>query len=494
MSETRILVVDDSRIQLEMLKDLLHQQGYLVSTASNGRDALEMAARERPQLIISDIEMPLMNGYQLCYSVKHNAHLRSIPVILLTTLSRLENILRALEARADYYLTKPFDQKYLLSRIRTLLAQPTSTDDWSETSESLEIVVGGTRHRVSAGRQQMLNLLLCTYEHAVQQNVAVTRVQNDLQALNTQLRRQAQNLEASRADFRALLENNSDAMIVIDRGGTVRYVNQAAQVLFGRSREEFIGHAFDFFVVGGDHKEVEISRPADGRRHDDSSLEKLVAELRVVETNWEADGAYLATLRDITERKRYERQLAEQQKKLEAANAALEALATSDGLTGLKNRRAFKEKLSEEMRRSSRYQLPISLLIMDVDKFKQYNDTYGHPAGDEVLRRLAAVLQSGARASDFVARYGGEEFVVLLPNTDAEGALMISERLRKMIEGTSWVERAVTASGGVATMLTTAVGDEALTQQGDILIGEADKALYQSKADGRNRITPVVID
>jgi two-component system cell cycle response regulator len=483
MKDICILVVDDSRNQLEILTKLLCDQGYHVTTATNGRDALAVAAETRPHLILSDIEMPLMNGYQLCQAIKNHPQLRPTPVILLTTLSRLENILRALEARADSYLTKPFDEKYLLSRIQTLLAFPPSPDN-DEAPDSLEVNIRGMRHRVSAGRQQMLNLLLCTYEHSMEQNGALSRAQNDLQNLNLQLRRQAQHLEAQRADFRALLENNSDAMIVIDRGGTVRYVNAAAQVLFGRPCDEFIGSRFDFFIVGGDHKEVEITRGA---------TEKVVAELRVVETNWEADGAYLATLRDITQRKHYERQLAEQQKKLEEANAALEALATSDGLTGLKNRRAFKDKLADEMRRASRYQAPISLLLMDVDKFKQYNDTYGHPAGDEVLRRVAKLLEKGARASDFVARYGGEEFVVLLPNTDTDGARFIAERLRCLIEGARWTERAVTSSGGVATMVPKAVGDDALSQESEILIEAADKALYQSKEDGRNRITSVVV-
>jgi two-component system cell cycle response regulator len=493
MKEIRILVADDSRKEMELLQHLLQAQGYQVVSATNGRDAFQLAQQTRPHLVISDIEMPLMNGYQLCHLVKTDVELRTIPVILLTTLSRLENILRALEARADSYLTKPFDQKYLLSRIRDLLAYPPPPLEGKEAVETLEVSVGGMRHRICAGRQQMLNLLLCTYEHAREQNMALSRVQQDLQNLNAQLRRQAQHLESSRADFRDLLENNTDAMIVIDCSGTVRYVNPAAQVLFGRTQDEFLGRAFDFFVMGGEHKEVEILRNGDGRRSSNVAADKVLAEMRVVETNWEADCAYLATLRDITERKHYEQQLAEQQKKLEAANAALEALATSDSLTGLKNRRAFKERLAEEMRRASRYQLPISLMLMDVDKFKQYNDTFGHPAGDEVLRRVAKLLQAGARASDFVARYGGEEFVVVLPNTDAEGALFIANRLRTIIESAKWIERPVTSSGGVATMFPKGVGDDALNQEAEILIAEADKALYQSKENGRNRVTPVIV-
>src|SRR5205085_7620259 len=109
----------------------------------------------------------------------------------------------------------------------------------------------------------------------------------------------------------------------------------------------------------------------------------------------------------------------------------LQALAITDGLTGLKNHRAFQEKLAEEFERSCRQNLPLSLLLLDVDKFKHYNDTYGHPAGDQVLKMVAALLGETVRPADFVARYGGEEFVILLPGMDAEGAVTLAERVRE---------------------------------------------------------------
>ncbi len=169
---------------------------------------------------------------------------------------------------------------------------------------------------------------------------------------------------------------------------------------------------------------------------------------------------------------------------LEAANERLDALATIDGLTGVKNRRAFGEKLTEEISRSVRYKTPLSLLLLDVDKFKQYNDTFGHLGGDEVLKTVARLLREQARANDFVARYGGEEFTLLLPNTDAEGAVVMAERARAAIAAAPWPERAVTASFGAAT-LSSETNSEAE------LIGAADRALYASKERGRNRVTHV---
>jgi diguanylate cyclase (GGDEF)-like protein len=174
--------------------------------------------------------------------------------------------------------------------------------------------------------------------------------------------------------------------------------------------------------------------------------------------------------------------LRETNEQLQEANARLHALATLDGLTGIFNHRAAKERLAAEWNRARRYDTPLSVLMLDVDKFKQYNDTYGHPAGDEVLKTVARLLREKARDTDVVARYGGEEFILLLPNTGDEAALTFAERLRVTLESEPWPLRAVTASIGAATMT------EAM-ESFDDLVSAADKALYQSKESGRNRVT-----
>lgn len=175
---------------------------------------------------------------------------------------------------------------------------------------------------------------------------------------------------------------------------------------------------------------------------------------------------------------------------LQGVNAQLDALATLDGLTGVKNRRAWENRLTDEVIRSVRYGTALSVLLLDVDRFKQYNDSFGHQAGDEVLRRVGHFLQEQARATDFVARYGGEEFGLILPNTDATGALAMAERLRHCLESASWSERPITASVGVATLADLdAAPDPSPTAPQVTLIAAADKALYASKANGRNRVT-----
>jgi diguanylate cyclase (GGDEF)-like protein/putative nucleotidyltransferase with HDIG domain len=170
---------------------------------------------------------------------------------------------------------------------------------------------------------------------------------------------------------------------------------------------------------------------------------------------------------------------------LERTNIRLEALATTDGLTGLKNHRSFQDRLREEFERAQRYGAGLSVMLLDVDKFKAYNDKFGHPAGDVVLKQVAGILRATARTTDIVARYGGEEFVVILPETDTEDARAVAERYRQAIESASWPQREVTASFGVASLA------PAIASASE-LVAEADVALYRSKQRGRNCVTHAV--
>lgn len=201
------------------------------------------------------------------------------------------------------------------------------------------------------------------------------------------------------------------------------------------------------------------------------------------------------TCHDVTPMRAYEAQIADQLVKLgdysleleqnraelAEANRRLEALATTDSLTGLLNRRAFQDALQREIKRTARDHTPLSLAILDVDGFKQYNDDYGHLAGDEVLRHMGAILLGQARETDTVARFGGEEFIAIMPGAPAEGAIVAAERFRTAVENFAWPLRVITASFGIATL-------EIGMSQTD-LINVADEALYLSKATGKNRVT-----
>lgn len=207
------------------------------------------------------------------------------------------------------------------------------------------------------------------------------------------------------------------------------------------------------------------------------------------------EGTLVGTTVDVTERDRWEAeveaamlrtveesvQLELQQHELTLMNEKLTHLATTDGLTGVANHRTFQERLDEMMLASRRSRRPMSVVLMDVDRFKMFNDDFGHQAGDAVLRGVVAALSGVCRNGDLVARYGGEEFAVILKDADAHVARVVVERFRKAIESHPWSYRAVTASFGVATL-----SDGVSREQ---LIELADRSLYASKGAGRNRCT-----
>jgi diguanylate cyclase (GGDEF)-like protein len=170
----------------------------------------------------------------------------------------------------------------------------------------------------------------------------------------------------------------------------------------------------------------------------------------------------------------------QQQKELQRRNELLERLSVTDALTQVGNHRAFQEHLHSQISLACRKGLPLCLMLIDVDHFKQYNDTYGHPQGDMVLREVARLITENVRAYDFVARYGGEEFAVVLPDTESETALQVAERIRRVVAQHPFPNRALTVSIGVASWHTGAAPSR--------LIEEADSALYEAKRLGRNRV------
>ena len=162
----------------------------------------------------------------------------------------------------------------------------------------------------------------------------------------------------------------------------------------------------------------------------------------------------------------------------------MENLCTVDALTGLKNHRAFQEQLDSELGRALRHGHPLSLLLLDVDRFKSYNDTYGHPHGDEALKMVGQALAENARTSDIPARYGGEEFAMILTDTDTMGAVILGERLRQAVASCGSLQRPLTASIGIATLTP---GMSGVAE----LIAQADRALCHAKGEGRNRVSHV---
>jgi len=302
-----------------------------------------------------------------------------------------------------------------------------------------------------------------------------------------------QRLKESEARYRLLAEHGTDMVIELDANLVRRYVSPACREMFGYEPEEMIGGTSGGMAHPEDREgltqvlqslldgRVDRCASVNRRRHRDGRWVWVETLYRVIkDPRTGALTGIIGTVRDISERKAVEDQLAE-------ANRRLEALAREDGLTGLANRRTFDEAFLRECRRAKRGKKDLALIMIDVDRFKLFNDRYGHPEGDECLRRISrAIKDTVFRPGDVTARYGGEEFAVLLPDTDEAGASIIGERIRQAvlllaIEHDASREHFVTVSVGIA-----AVGPHAVERKPEALLQYADRALYRAKDDGRN--------
>jgi diguanylate cyclase (GGDEF)-like protein/PAS domain S-box-containing protein len=291
-------------------------------------------------------------------------------------------------------------------------------------------------------------------------------------------------------------------MVVADADGRIVLVNRAAERLFSYGLGELVGRSVETLVptdLRADHAAHRQEFNADPRtrlmgqqrdlmaRARDGSVFPVEIGLNPVRT---ADGIFIVSaIVDLSERKRTEQRISQQAEMLEQANAKLLEMASTDSLSSLWNRRSFLNQLNIQLEQVVRSGRPMSLLIVDVDHFKPYNDRFGHLAGDEVLRGVAKVLRDKARRSDYVARIGGEEFGVILPETDHGGSIMLAERFRNAIEVERWPRREITASLGATTVAFQRTVPRPEPPTVSEVLTAADQALYHSKENGRNRVS-----
>ena len=297
-------------------------------------------------------------------------------------------------------------------------------------------------------------------------------------------------LRASEEKFRNVVDGLAEGVLLIDsRTKAVLESNAAARRLFGYSAAELAGRSL-YDLCNHDRDSIDANcervlrtgRASIGRRqyrHKDGPV--LDLELSASTVGHDGRAVLSIVFRDVGEKVRAEERLEVYRLELEQANARLRELAATDGLTGVSNRAAFDERLAESYDLAVRDGRTLSVVLLDVDHFKSFNDTFGHPAGDEVLKIVAGLIAAAARTTDTVARYGGEEFVLVLPDTDYEGAMVLAERCRRAVAAAGWPLRPVTVSVGVSTLT-------AETRDAAVMVREADGALYRSKQTGRNRV------
>jgi diguanylate cyclase (GGDEF)-like protein/PAS domain S-box-containing protein len=296
--------------------------------------------------------------------------------------------------------------------------------------------------------------------------------------------------------FKFLTENSADMIFRCDFTPKFTYVSPSSIRLLGKAPEEFLGQSPASAVFAEDlgviRKHIEALRQPGSEAsnvdvrffHNNGSLVWMGVSARMIEDPQTGEPAEMILVaRDITDRKKLEDQLL--------------AMAMTDSLTGLSNRRAFNAELERQWSHVLKESLQVSLVLLDIDHFKQFNDEYGHPAGDDCLRVIGAAVRSAVRPGDFVARYGGEEIAIILPSTGPSDAIIVAEAVRSAIEslniphaGNPESDRRVTASLGVATALARAGG---MVRMPESLVLFADKALYMAKSEGRNCVRKVMM-
>ncbi|MFM8802020.1 MAG: PleD family two-component system response regulator [Tagaea sp.] len=451
----RVLVVDDVLPNVKLLEARLSAEYFNVQTAYSGPEALAKAVADPPDIVLLDVMMPGMDGFEVCRRLKAEPRTRHVPVVMVTALSAAEDRVRGLECGADDFLTKPVRDLALYARIRSLVRLKMLADEWrlrSDTSERFgmpESVAPGERDLPTDGARECvvdeLPGLAKTLEKALAGEGAFVDLAGDAAAA----RARAESGACDAVLVNTLMRKTDGLRLCAELRASERARNVPLLAVLDDGDEARLAKALDLGVT--DYL------------------------LTPIESN-----ELVARVRTQIRRKRY----------IDALRANYErnmALALTDELTGLHNRRYMEAHLGGLLRRALQSGRPLTLLVVDIDLFKNVNDTYGHLAGDDVLRAVANRLQRNLRPFDTVARWGGEEFLVAMPDADRKIGLMVAERLRAKVAENP-IELAEQPNG---VPITISVGVASAEKPGEdlaSLMKAADEALYRAKQNGRNRI------
>ena len=446
----RILVVDDIAANVKLLEAKLSAEYYDVITGDNGRTAIEVAETQAPDIILLDVMMPGMDGFEVCTELKANPKTAHIPVVMVTALSDVADRVRGLESGADDFLSKPVNDIALFARVRSLVRLKMMMDELrvrQETSGRLGAIASEFELADSPAR-----VLVVEKSRFTTQRLSEYLGEADHEVVCAETGERA--LELGRAQ-------QFDLVIVgIDLGGEdgLRLCSQF------RSQEE-TRHLPLLLLL----EDMDLPRLAKG-------LDLGVTDYLVKPLD---RGELLARVRTQVRRRRYHDRLRE---RIQTSMS----MAFTDSLTGLYNRRYLMTHLDRKLMGIAETGKPVSVMLFDVDHFKAVNDTHGHGVGDDVLVKLAEVASDNLRSVDLVARLGGEEFVVVMPESNAATAIQVAERLcaqvaESTIDLPDGTPLSVTISIGVAT-------SDTAEEMADDLIERADGALYTAKNAGRNRV------
>ncbi len=449
----RILVVDDLPTNVKLLEAKLSREYFDVFTANDGPEAIDTAKSVSPDVILLDVMMPGMDGFEVCRRLKADPATSHIPVVMVTALSDISDRVHGLEAGADDFLTKPVNDVALMARVKSLVRLKVMTDELRLREDTSEQLGGLGDEPLSEVDDGAAELLLVTDN--------------------------------------ALLGDKIEE-VACDDGHSLTRTGSAAEALATTADKPYDLILVDLNLLSDDALRLcSQLRAADATRQtpilliiDDSDIDGLATGLELGVNDYLAHPVdrheLCARIRTQVRRKRY-------QDRLRANYRESLSMALTDGLTGLYNRRYFDAHFESQLRHAASSGKPITVMMIDIDYFKPVNDTYGHDVGDEVLVEVARRMTGRVRNFDMVARYGGEEFVVVMPDAGEDIAAHVGERLRRVVAAAP----VVVSSDHVDTIDVTisigyAVGRGSAADKS--LLKKADQALYEAKGAGRNRV------
>jgi two-component system cell cycle response regulator len=448
----RVLVVDDLPANVKLLEARLNAEYFDVLTASNGRDAISICEQGLCDIVLLDVMMPGMDGFEVCRILKGQLATAHLPIVLVTALDQPADRVRGLEAGADDFLTKPIDEVSLIARVRSLTRLKVVIDELrnrANTTVALGMIAPFATPSADDGRRGRILIV----------DDRASSAERLAQALSAHHNVHVEP-DAHEALFKAA-EDNIDVIAVSLGLSAYDGLRLCSQI---RSLERT--RNLPILVIADIEDRQRVLRGLDLGVND--------CLTRPVDRN-----ELLARVRTQLRQKRYADSLREKvQQSIE--------LALFDPLTGLNNRRFMENHLATMLDNARARRAPLTLMILDIDHFKQVNDTYGHDCGDEVLKAFADRLRGIIRGGDLLCRLGGEEFVIVMPGVNVQAATRIAERARLAIQQ----EHFVIDATGRAIPVTVSIGlAERAENDAGSLYRRADQALYRAKAEGRNRVS-----
>ena len=448
----RVLVVDDIKSNVRLLEALLTAEYFQVAMASSGMECLAMMDTDPPDIVLLDVMMPGMDGFEVCRRIKSNPKTAQVPVVMVTALDRSSDRINGLEAGADDFLTKPVDDIALLARVRSLVRQKMMVDELHLRESTAQRVGLHPPSDLSAGELTIGRILVIEDQRELSDCIARSlRIPHAVSSVET-------------VDEAMTLVRRGDFDLIIV-SLTMRAVD--GMRLCSQIRAHSEGRNVPILAVTSAAERLQLARALEIGVND--YLAHPVDQHELV-----------ARVRTQLRKKHYADRLRH------GLQRSLK-MAITDELTGLHNRHFMSQHLESVIESAKRSRKPLSFVIMDIDFFKLVNDTYGHDTGDEVLKEFGRRVTANIRASNLACRFVGEELVVLMPDTTVESAYSISDRLRRSIETTPIeISRPPHKLG-----ITISIGIAALNGTEDTagaLIHRADQALYRAKRTGRNRV------